>query len=76
MSTAVDTQLKVMKEYDAFAQEKASEASAIVLQDLVEKEQAADNIMCGLNKQYTLLTDKVCGQEEQQSVSGRDTGES
>ena len=76
LSTAMDTQLKVLKEYDAFVQKKASEASAALLQELVEKEQAADNIMRGLNKQYTLLADKVHGSEEQQSVPGRDTGES
>ena len=38
LSTAVDSQLKVLKQYDAFAQEKASEASTIALQELVEKE--------------------------------------
>ena len=59
LSTAVDTQLKVLKEYDAFAQKKVSETSATVLQELVEKEQAADNIMHGLNKQFTILADKV-----------------
>ena len=31
LSTAVDTQLKVLREYAAFAQTKASEASAVVL---------------------------------------------
>ena len=31
LSTALDSQLKVLKEYDAFAQEKASEASTTVL---------------------------------------------
>ena len=72
----MDTQVKVLKEYDAFAQEKSREESATVLQELVEKEQAADNIMHGLNKQYALLADKVHGSEEQQSVLGRDTGES
>ena len=50
LSTIVDSQLKVLKEYDAFAQEKASEASAAALQDLMEKEQAGKNIMHGLNK--------------------------
>ena len=50
LSTTVDSQLTVLKEYDAFAREKASEALMIALQDLVEKEQAADNIMRGLNK--------------------------
>ena len=38
LSTAVDTQLKFLKEYDAFAQKKASKASTAVLQELVEKE--------------------------------------
>ena len=50
LSTAVDSQLKVLKEYDAFSQDKAREASTKALQELVEKKQAADNIMCGLNK--------------------------
>ena len=36
----------------------------------MEKEQAADSIMRGLNKQYTLLADKVCLPEERQSVYG------
>ena len=76
LSTAVDTQLKVLKEYVAFAQTNANEASAAVLQELVEKEQAADNIMCGLNKQFTIFADKVHLPEEQQSVLGRATGES
>ena len=76
LSTSMDTQLKVLKEYDAFAQQKATEASAEVLQELMEKEQAADSIMHGLNKQYTLLADKIHLPEEQQSVLRRDIGES
>ena len=76
LSTTVDTQLKVLKEYHAFSQEKASQTSATVLQELVEKEQAADNIMCGLNKQFTIFTNKVLPSEKQLSVLGRDTGES
>ena len=76
LSTAVDNHLKVLKEYDAFAQEKASEASATALQELVEKEQAADNIMHGLNKQLTIFSNKVLPPDEQLSVPGRDTGES
>ena len=59
MSTDADSQLKVLKEYDAFAQEKASEASAVALQELVEKEQAADDIMWSLNKQFTLFANKI-----------------
>ena len=50
LSTFADSQLKVLKEYDAFAREKASEASAAALQELVEKEQATDDIMHTLNK--------------------------
>ena len=76
LSTTVDTQLKVLKEYHAFEQEKANQTSATVLQELVEKEQVADNIMRSLNKQYTLLIDKFRGLEAQQSVPGWDTGES
>ena len=55
----MDTQLKVLKEYDAFAQKKVSEALAVVLQELVEKEQVTDIIMRGLNKQFAIFTDKV-----------------
>ena len=76
MSITVDIQLKFRKEYDAFAQEKASEASPTALQELVEKEQAADNIMRGLNKQFTIFTSKVLPPDEQLSVPRRDTGES
>ena len=76
LSTAVETQLKVLKEYDAFAQKNASEASAVVLQELVEKEQAADDIMHGLNKQFIIFANKVSLPNKQQSVPGRDTCES
>ena len=38
LSTTTDTQLKVLKDYDAFMQEKSKEASATVLQELVKKE--------------------------------------
>ena len=76
LSTAVENRLKVLKEYDAFVQEKASEASAAALQELVEKEKAADDIMCSLNKQFTIFANKILPLEKQQSVLGRDTGES
>ena len=76
LSTAVNSQLKVLKEYDAFAWEKTSEASAAALQELVEKEQSVDDIMHGLNKQITLFANKILPPNKQQSVSGRDTGES
>ena len=65
LSTAADSQLKVLKEYDAFAQEKASEASAVALQEIVEKEQEADDIMRGLNKKFTIFTNKILPPDKQ-----------
>ena len=59
LSAAADIQLKVLKEYDAFAQEKANEASTTALQELVEKEKAADDIMHGLNKQFIIFANKI-----------------
>ena len=50
LSTAMDNQLKFLKEYDAFTQKKANEASTATLQEIVEKEQAAEDIMRSLNK--------------------------
>ena len=76
LSTVVDNQLKVLKEYDAFAQEKANDASAATLQEIVEKEQAAKDIMHNLNKQFTIFTNKILPPKKQQSVPGQDTGES
>ena len=76
LSTAVDSQLKVLKEYDAFAKEQASEASTTGLQELVEKEKATDNIMCGFNKQFTIFANKILPPDKQLSVLGQDTGES
>ena len=76
LSTATYNQLKVLKEYDAFAQEKANKASAVTLQEIVEKEQAAEDIMRSLNKQFTIFTNKILTPEKQQSVPGWDTGES
>ena len=65
LSTATDSQLKVLKQYDAFAQKKANEASAAALQELVEKEQATDDIMRNLNKQFTIFTNKILPPEKQ-----------
>ena len=42
----------------------------------MEKEQAAEDIMCNLNKQFTILANKILPPEKQQSAPGRDTGES
>ena len=76
MSTTADNQLKVLKEYDAFAQEKASEASSTTLQEIVEKDQAAEDIMRSLNKQFTIFSNKILPPKKQQSAPGQDTGES
>ena len=76
LSTATDNQLKVLKEYDTFAQEKANEASAATLREIVEKEQAVEDTMRGLNKQFTIFANKILAPEKQQSVPRRDTGES
>ena len=46
------------------------------VQEIVEKEQAADDIMCNLNKQFNIFANKILPPEKQQSVPGRDTGES
>ena len=76
LSTAADNQLKVLKEYDAFAQAKANEASAATLQEIVEKEQAVEHIMRSLNKQFTIFANKSLPPDKQQSVPGHDTSES
>ena len=47
-----------------------------VQKDIMEKEQAADDIMCGLNKKFIIFANKILPLDKQQSVSGRDTGES
>ena len=59
LSTAVNNQLKVLKEYDVFAQEKANEASVAALQEIVEKEQGAEDIMRSLNKQFTIFANNI-----------------
>ena len=42
----------------------------------MEKEQAADDIMHSLNKQFTILANKILPPDKQQSGPGRDPGES
>ena len=59
LSTAADNKLKFLKEYDAFAQEKANEASVATLQEIIEKEQAAKDIMRSLNKQFTIFANNI-----------------
>ena len=76
LSTAVDSQFKILQEYGVFTQEKASKASSAVLQELVEKEKAADDIMHSLNTQFATFAKKLCPTEDQQCVPGRATSES
>ena len=57
--TATDSQLKVLKEYDAFAQEKASEPSTATVQEIVENEQAVKDILHSLNKQFTIFANTI-----------------
>ena len=64
LSTTVDNQLKFLKEYDAFAQEKANEASSTTLQEIVEKEKVVKYIMCSLNKQFTIFANKILPPEK------------
>ena len=47
-----------------------------VQKEIVEKEQAAENIMRSLNKQFTIFANKILPPEKQQSVPGQDTSES
>ena len=47
-----------------------------VQKDIVEKEQVAKDIMRSLKKQFTIFANKIIPPEKQQSVPGRDTGES
>ena len=47
-----------------------------VRKKIIKKEQAAEDIMCGLNKQFIIFANKILPPEEQQSVPGRATSES
>ena len=47
-----------------------------VQKEIVEKEQAAEDIMRSLNKQFTIFANNILPPEKQQSVPGWDTGES
>ena len=70
LSNAAESQLKVLKTYDTFAQEKANEVSSSVLQELVEKEKAADDIIHNLNSQFHILAKKILPPEESQKCPG------
>ena len=76
LSNAAESQLKILKNYDTFAQEKANEVSSSMLQELVEKEKAADDIIHNLNSRFDILTKKILPPKESQSASGWVTSES
>ena len=76
LSNATESQLKFLKTYDTFAQEKANEVSSSVLQELVEKEKAVDDIIHNLNSHFHILTKNILPPEESQSAPGRVTSES
>ena len=64
LSNSAESQLKILKTYDTFAQEKANEVSSSVLQELVEKEKAADDIIHNLNSRFHILAKKILPPEE------------
>ena len=59
LSNAAESQLKVLKSYDSFAQERANTDSSSVLQELVEKEKAADDILQDLNTRFSTFAQKI-----------------
>ena len=76
LSNAAESQLKILNTYDTFAQEKANEVSSSVLQELVEKEKAANDIIHNLNNHFHILANNILPPEELQSAPGRATSES
>ena len=52
LSNTAESQLKLLKTYDTFAQERAETESSSVLQELVEKEKAADDILHNLTSRF------------------------
>ena len=76
LSNTVESQLKLLKTYDTFAQERADTESSLVLQELVEKEKAADDILHNLTSRFQTLAQKILPPGPSQSVPGRATSES
>ena len=72
LSSEADSHLSTLKEYEAFAQEKIKEYSAEALQDIVDKEKAADELYYRLSQQYKEFIEKA----KQQGVPGWDTSKS
>ena len=44
--------------------------------EISEKDQSADDIILNLNKQFSIFANKILRPDKQQSVPGRDIGES
>ena len=76
LTNAAESQLKILKTYDNFAQEKADTDSSSVLQEMVEKEQATDEILHNLTSRFQTLAQKIRPPEKMQSVLARATSES
>ena len=76
LSNTAESQLKLLKTYGTFAQEQANTESSSVLQELVEKEKAADDILCNLTSRFQTLTQKILPPETSPSVPRRATSES
>ena len=72
LSIEAETHLAQLKVFEVFAQEKAKEFSAEALQAIVEKETAADELLCKLNQQFQDFTERA----QHEGVPGRDTSES
>ena len=76
LSNTAESQLKLLKTYDTFAQERDNTESSLVLQELVEKEKAADDILHNLTRRFHTFTQNILPPEPSQSVPGRATSES
>ena len=76
LSNTAESQLKLLKTYDTFAQERDDTESSSVLQELVEKEKAVDDILHNLTSRFQTLAQKILPPEPSQRVPGRATSES
>ena len=72
----MESQLKLLKTYDTFAQERADTDSSSVLQELVEKEKVVDDVLHNLTNRFQALAQKILPPEPSQSVPRRATSES
>ena len=70
LTNAAESQLKILKTYDNFAQEKADTDSSSVLQEMVEKEQATDEILHNLTSRFQTLVQKIRPPEKDTECPG------